>query len=112
AGFSGDMIIHGGTLAVNATLGGVVTVENGGTLAGTGTVGTTTVADGGIIAPGNSVGTLAVAGDLTLNAGSILDYELGSPGSAADPASGASDRIDVTGNLTLDGTVNLAQSAD
>ncbi|WP_198174322.1 autotransporter-associated beta strand repeat-containing protein, partial [Mesorhizobium xinjiangense] len=115
--FSGVTTVHGGTLFVgdaagNGALGGTVTVEDGGTLGGSGTVGTTTVADGGIIAPGNSVGTLNVAGDLLLSSGSILDFELGRAGMAGDPAAGASDRVDVTGDLTLDGTLNLSQSGN
>lgn len=112
AAFAGTTTVHAGTLVIDGTLGGTIAVTTGGRLSGSGTVGTTTVADGGTIAPGNSVGTLTVAGGLSLSAGSLLDYELGSPGAAGDPASGASDRIDVTGNLTLDGTLNLAQSDD
>src|SRR5699024_10581741 len=57
------------------------------------------------------VGTLMVD-SLVLSDGSILDYEIGSPGTAVNPAAGVSDRIDVTGDLTLDGTLNLTQSAD
>ncbi|MFE0017758.1 autotransporter domain-containing protein [Mesorhizobium sp. NPDC059054] len=110
-GFSGKTNVHGGTLRANGTLGGTMTVHAGGTLGGSGTVGTTTVASGGHVAPGNSIGTLTVNGDLTLSAGSILDYELGSAGaSAASP--GMSDGIAVTGNLTLNGTLNLAQSGN
>ena len=110
-GFSGKTNVHGGTLRANGTLGGTMTVHAGGTLGGSGTVGTTTVASGGHVAPGNSIGTLTVNGDLSLSAGSILDYELGSAGaSAASP--GMSDGIAVTGNLTLNGTLNLAQSGN
>ena len=107
---------NGGTLIVGddshatASLAGTATVESGGTLGGSGTVGATTVADGGHIAPGNSIGALKVDGDLLLSSGSILDFELGSSGTTPD--AGASDRIDVSGDLTLDGTLNLAQSGD
>ncbi|WP_165789438.1 autotransporter-associated beta strand repeat-containing protein, partial [Billgrantia endophytica] len=103
-GFIGTATVSGGTLIVENTLGGSVGVESGGTLGGSGSVGDTTVADGGTLAPGNSIGTLTVDGDLALSSGSILAYELGVPGS--------SDRIDVTGDLTLDGTLDLAQSGD
>lgn len=111
ADFSGDTIVHGGALTVNGRLGGTVTVNEGATLGGSGTVGTTTVADRGILAPGGSIGTLTVDGNLSLSSGSILDYELGSPGTDAD-APGTSDRIDVTGDLALNGTLNLSQSGD
>ncbi|NIJ37538.1 outer membrane autotransporter protein [Sphingopyxis panaciterrae] len=109
SGFSGDTIVDGGRLLVNNVLGGTVSVNSGGTLGGSGTVGTTSVGDGGRIAPGNSVGKLTIDGNLTLSSGSFLDYELGSPGSSAG-APGTGDTIDVVGNLTLDGTLNLAQS--
>lgn len=109
--YSGTTHVHGGTLRANGTLGGTMTVHAGGMLGGSGTVGTTTVAIDGHIAPGNSIGTLTVNGDLTLSAGSILDYELGSAGAAAG-SPGVSDGIAVTGNLALNGTLNLAQSGD
>src|SRR5690606_2949184 len=90
-------------LRVNGSLGGVLTVGNGGTLGGTGTVGSTTVASGGTLASGNSIGTLNVAGDLILQQGSILDFEFGAPsGNFATP--GASDSVAVTGDLSLQGT--------
>ncbi|HET7267680.1 MAG TPA: autotransporter domain-containing protein [Oleiagrimonas sp.] len=108
---AGSLIV-GGSSSDGGVLGGNVAVAAAATLGGHGTIdGDVTVADGGHIAPGNSVGTLTV-GSLKLNSGSILDFELGSPGSSADPASGVSDRIDVAGDLALDGTLNLAQSTD
>ncbi len=123
SGFTGTTNITGGTLRVgdgsgNDALGGTVVVGKGatpgvfGTLGGSGTVGATTVEDGGHIAPGNSVGKLTVAGDLTLLAGAVLDYELGSAGTAGNPTSGVSDLIEVQGNLALDGAINLAQSGN
>ncbi|QDY71398.1 autotransporter domain-containing protein [Qingshengfaniella alkalisoli] len=108
--FTGTTTVSGGTLLVDDALGGTMTVENGGTLGGSGIIGDTTVADGGIFAPGNSIGALTVDGDLTLSSGSILDVEIGSPG--ATPGLGASDRIDVAGDVALNGTLNLSQSDD
>ncbi|MGH6763716.1 MAG: autotransporter-associated beta strand repeat-containing protein [Phyllobacterium sp.] len=110
--YTGDTLISGGMLAVNGSIASSSTqVQNGGTLGGSGTLGGgVTVADGGTIAPGNSIGTLTVNGNLSLSAGSLLDYELGTSGAKGDPASGKSDRIAVGGNLTLDGTLNLSQS--
>lgn len=109
--FHGTSRITEGTLVVTGQLG-ALDILDGGTLAGNGTVGTTVVQSGGIIAPGNSIGTLTVDGDLLLTSGSILDYELGTPGTAANPTSGSSDRIAVVGNLELDGSLNLSQSGN
>ncbi|WP_165187803.1 autotransporter domain-containing protein [Caulobacter soli] len=110
--FTGATTVGAGTLSVNGSLAGsTITVASGATLGGSGTVGDTTVQSGGHLAPGNSVGSLSIAGDLTLSAGSNLDVELGAPGaSAASP--GVSDRIVVSGDLALNGVVNLAQSAN
>jgi hypothetical protein len=75
---------------------------NVGTLGGTGSIsGAVTVASGAHIAPGASIESLDV-GALTLSAGSILDFELGAPGT--------SDLLNVTltDGLTIDGgTLNL-----
>lgn len=112
SGFGGQTEVIGGTLLVDGGLGGTLTVKEHGTLGGTGTVGSTVIMSGGTLAAGNSIGTLTIEGDLTLFSNSIVEMELGRPGTAADPASGMSDRIVVTGDLTLDGTLNLLQSDD
>lgn len=91
----GSTIISAGTLEVDATLPSTVTVQNGGTLAGIGKVSATTIQSGGTIAPGSDgIGTLKVNGSYKQNAGSIYNAQL-------DPASSASDRIAVTGAVTL-----------
>jgi MprA protease rhombosortase-interaction domain-containing protein len=71
-----------GAGAVNVKTAGALGTN--GTLAGTGTVaGAVTVESGAHIAPGSSgIGTLALSGGLTLNTGSILDFELGAPGTS------------------------------
>ncbi|CEJ14881.1 Extracellular serine protease precursor [bacterium YEK0313] len=109
--YGGATTVRGGALIVNGSLSplSAVTVEAGATLGGSGTVGHTIIADGGHIAPGHSIGTLHFSRNLTLSPGSILDFELGSPGLSAG-APGTSDRIAVGGSLTLDGTLNLSQS--
>lgn len=56
------------------------------------------------MAPGNSAGTLSV-GSLTLAGTSALDFELGAPNLGNSPSS---DRVDVAGNLVLDGTLNIS----
>ena len=106
SGFTGTTTISGGTLSVNNTLGGAVNVT-GGTLGGSGTLsGNVSVTDGAI-GPGNSPGTLTIGGDLALAAGSSLDFQLGSPSGTAGVDS---DLINVGGNLTLDGTLNVADA--
>ena len=79
--YSGPTSISGGTLLVNGSLNGTgaVTVASGATLGGSGSVkGATTVANGGILAPGNAgPGTFSAKGNLTLNAGAVLNLELG-----------------------------------
>jgi hypothetical protein len=61
--YAGDVNVDGGTLVVNGNLSsaGVMTVNPGGTLSGTGTVPFTLLADGATLAPGpqgNGTGTL------------------------------------------------------
>jgi len=118
--FLGLTRLHGGTLIVGkpqaaARLGGSLDVASGATLGGSGTLGSgagsvVTIGSGATLSPGNSIGTLIIDGDLVLSSGSFLNVELGTAGSALGNAS-TNDRVDVTGNLTLDGTLNLSQSA-
>jgi autotransporter-associated beta strand protein len=91
----GNVTITAGSLLLNGTnTSGNVTV-NGGLLGGTGSVsGAVTVNSGAHLAPGASIESLGV-GSLTLNAGSILDFELGAPG--------ISDSVNVNSLLTLNG---------
>ncbi len=109
--FTGSTVVEAGTLAVNGDFGGSkVTVEAGAVLGGTGVVRSTTVLSGGHLAPGNSIGTLSIAGDLTLSSGAHLDFELGAPGVSSETP-GVSDRVVVSGDLALDGAINLSQGA-
>ena len=101
--------VSSGTARINGTIdANAVNVASGARLGGNGTINAlVTVANGGHIAPGNSPGTLTT-GSLVLNSGSILDFELG----AADVAGGPlNDLINVNGDLTLDGTLNVAISS-
>ncbi|TFT99967.1 transporter, partial [Polymorphobacter arshaanensis] len=106
--YTGATNVNAGTLSVNGSLGNTaVTVASGATLGGTGSIaGTVTVANGGILAPGNSVGTLSV-GALNLNAASVLNWDLGQ----AYAVGGVyNDLVKVTGNLVLDGLLNVTNS--
>ncbi len=88
-----DWNVLGGTLAVNGVINGVVTVNAGGTLGGTGTIDNVAV-NGGRLAPGNSIGTLNVAGSLTFTAASSYIVEI---------SGASSDLTRVTGVATLSG---------
>ncbi|MFD0895876.1 autotransporter-associated beta strand repeat-containing protein [Luteolibacter ambystomatis] len=95
--YTGTTTVGGGILTVNGSLStGVVTVQNGGTLSGTGTVGgASTVQNGGSLAPGSGgIGTLGTAA-ITLQSGAVLRWDLA--------ATGSSDLVNAT-SLTFSGT--------
>jgi autotransporter-associated beta strand protein/T5SS/PEP-CTERM-associated repeat protein len=95
--YSGATTIDGGTLRVNGAIANSpVTVNAGGTLAGTGTVGPTTINGGGAFAPGNSPGTMTVAGNLAFQSGALYVVQV-TPSTASN--------ANVGGSATLAGTV-------
>ena len=88
-----DWNVLGGTFSVNGVINGLVTVNAGGTLGGTGTI-DDVVVNGGVLAPGNSIGTLNVANSLTFSAASSYMVEISGT---------SSDLTLVTGAVTLGG---------
>jgi fibronectin-binding autotransporter adhesin len=134
ATINGDVYVWGGSFAGNHTIvgnvqigdynnygyapvfsgasqiTGNVTVGSRGTFQGNHTIhGSFTTAAGShaIVASHNdalSAGTLTVVGDVTLDHSTMLNFNLASPGTIG---SGISDLIDITGNLSLDGTLNV-----
>ena len=88
-----DWNVLGGTLSVNGVINGLVTVNAGGTLGGTGTI-DNVVVNGGMLAPGNSIGTLNVANSLTFSAASSYMVEISGT---------SSDLTRVAGAVTLGG---------
>jgi len=94
--YTGGTTVNGGVLIVNGSVLGPVTVGQGTTLGGSGSVGSTTVA--GTLSPGNSPGTLTVLGNLALTPTATYTVEV-------TPA--AHDLTIVTGSATLAGTLNL-----
>jgi fibronectin-binding autotransporter adhesin len=110
--YAGATNVNAGTLRINGNQSaatGLVTVASGATLGGNGTIGgSVNVLNGGILMPGNSPGTLTINGDLSLAGGSVLNFEFGQADVAGGPLN---DLIDVGGNLTLDGTINVNVSA-
>lgn len=98
--YTGATTVNAGTLRVNGSITSTSSVNNGGTLGGSGTVAEVNVADGGILAPGSLVGTLTT-GKLLLAGGSRLNFQL------ASPSAGANDKLVVNGDLVLDGVLNV-----
>lgn len=108
SGFTGNVTVKGGRLAVNGQLdGGQVTVFNSAMLGGNGKIGSLTANAGSIIAPGNSIGTLNVAGNASFAAGSTYQVDLAN--------AGQSDLLKIGGTATLANgallTVTKANSA-
>ncbi len=109
---TGGTNVLAGTLLVNgdqSAATGPTSVFGGATLGGRGTIGgDVTLADGASLNPGTSPGTLTIDGNLALSGGSILNFEFGEAGVAGGSLN---DLVNVGGDLTLDGTLNVSQSA-
>ncbi|HVJ02212.1 MAG TPA: autotransporter-associated beta strand repeat-containing protein, partial [Sphingomonas sp.] len=110
--YTGTTDVSAGTLFVNGNQSaatGLTSVAPGATLGGIGTIGgDVSIADGGILAPGESPGTLTINGDLALSGGSIVNYEFGQANISGGPLN---DLTIVGGDLALDGTINVAVPA-
>ena len=80
--YAGGTVVSAGTLLVNNTTSsgtgsGIVVVQSGGTLGGSGIIrGSVTLQSGGTLAPGNSLGTLTVSNTVTLQSGSATLMEI------------------------------------
>jgi autotransporter-associated beta strand protein len=104
--YSGGTMVNAGTLSVrnangSATGAEAVTVNNGGTLAGNGTIGgPVLIASGGTLSPGAPTGILTVNNALTLNPGAVLSFALGTN----------SDKCVVNGDLALNGNLNVVDA--
>ena len=107
--YTGATSVNAGTLIVNGNISSsATTVSSGATLGGSGTLGAVTVAAGATLAPGNSPGTLNTA-TLTLDDASVLSFELNPTNETV--GSNINDLVSVTGNLTLDGILNVVATS-
>jgi fibronectin-binding autotransporter adhesin len=108
--YTGATNVNAGTLVVNGNIStsSLTTISSGATLGGSGTVGALTVAGGATLAPGNSPGTLNT-GTLTLADTSVLNFELNPTDTTI--GSNINDLVSVTGNLTLDGILNVVATS-
>ncbi len=95
----------GAVLDVTSLSGATLTLNNGQTLSGLGTV-QGSIADswGAVIAPGERAGTLTINGNLTLGGGGNLNYELAN---VTTPGGGVNDLLVVTSTLTVSGPTTL-----
>jgi fibronectin-binding autotransporter adhesin len=111
--YSGATQVDAGRLEINGDqsgASGLTTVNLDGVLGGTGVVGGDVDVAGGSISPGSAggPGTLTINGDLVLDAASRLNYRLGQAGAVGGALN---DLLVVHGDLTLDGVLNVTQSA-
>ena len=97
--YSDATAVSSGKLSVNGSLASAVSVGSGATVGGSGTIGGLTVNSGGTLAPGNSIGTLTSTGNATFASGSTYAVEI--------DADGSSDRLAVTGTITIANDVSL-----
>jgi len=106
---SGATLLVGDSTHTAATVGGDVSV-NGGTLGGFGTVkGSVVLSNQASLAAGSpqGIGSLSVLGDLTIGAGSQLNFDFGAPGPNFSTP-GQSDHVAVGGSLSIDSsTLNV-----
>jgi PKD repeat protein len=102
SGFSGNATVLTGALLIDNAAGigtGAVTVAGTGALGGSGVIGGSVTVDG-VLSPGDSPGTLTISNNLVVNSDAVLRYELGTN----------SDLTVVSGNLGLDGTLDITDA--
>lgn len=105
SGYQGDLAVRGGVVSVDGVLGsGDVTasVTSGGALTGSGTLAGDVAIGAGAILSGQTGSTFTIGGDLALDDGAVVNVALG--------AAGGSELFDAGGDLTLDGTLNIADA--
>ena len=106
--FTGATTVAAGTLIVDGSIAGsTVTVNNGGTLAGSGTVGGIVLNVGSTLSPGNSPGTLNVLSNAVWNPGANYNWQIHNASGTIGSTNGW-DWLNVSGSLNLS---NLSASS-
>jgi len=95
----GAASVTGGSLVVDGTFGGTVVASTGGVVSGAGTIAGNGDFTGGGVLAGSQGQTLSIAGNVLMDATSVVNVALG--GAPSDAL------FDVGGNLTLIGTLNI-----
>lgn len=107
--FAGSTLVTGGELLVGdastptAVLGGNVTVQAGGVVAGHGTIAGSLSNSGGTVMPGGSIGTLTLSGNYTQNSAGTLLIQV-TPSAASLLAVGGTASLAGTLDVTASGT--------
>jgi fibronectin-binding autotransporter adhesin len=102
--YTGTTTVSGGKLSVTGSLGATTTtIASAATLGGNGTLSGAVTCSGALTPADGGLGTLGFGAGLSLASTSVLNFDLG--------ASTASDKLAITGNLTLDGTLNVTESS-
>ncbi len=105
--YVGSTSVSAGTLSVNGTLGGNMTVDSSAALGGNGMiVGDVTM--NGYLAPGNSIGALTITGNLTQSSGSAYNVQIAPGGNTSGVHN---DYTYVNGTATIAGTVAVDAAA-
>lgn len=93
--YIGPTIIRDGILAINGSITSAVQVMSGAQLQGLGHFGGGIINNGGIVSPGNGIGTIYSTGNISFELGSFYRVDVN--------AAGQSDRIQVNGNVVING---------
>jgi autotransporter-associated beta strand protein len=104
--YTGTTTVNGGRLVVVGSITSAVSVNANGTLGGSGTI-TGNVSNSGTVAPGASPGTINVVGNFTSTG--TLASEFTKPITTATAGSNY-DQVNITGGVSLGGTLNLSFS--
>lgn len=103
--YTGLTTVSNGTLVVNGSLAGAVSVQPGATLAGNGTInGVLTVLPGGIVSPGESIGTLTLGSSPALSGALVMELDRNDGAPLADKLVVNGQPITYGGTLILTNT--------
>ncbi|QCO55421.1 autotransporter domain-containing protein [Pseudorhodobacter turbinis] len=103
--YTGATVASAGLLVVNGSIAqsSGVSLMDGATIGGSGTISSLTLGSGATLAAGNSIGALNIDGDLTIGSGARFEIEVN--------AEGDSDIVTATGDITIGDATALAMAA-